>query len=176
MASKELLQAQFTDATDELLRMLQSLTQEELNTVPFEGSWTAGQLGEHLLRAYGVTEVLKGAVEPTQRPPDQKVEEVKQLFLDFNIKMKSPQAVLPQASTNDKNKLIPALKIRVEEMAEVLENYDLSMTCKEFAIPEYGPFTRLEWLWFNTIHTQRHIHQLKNIVKSLRVVTPEDRK
>lgn len=167
MASNELLKTAFSDATDELLRLLQSLTQEELNTVPFEGSWTAGQLGEHLLRAYGVVEILKGDVEPTQRPSDQKVAEVKELFLDFSTKMKSPEEILPKASFHDRRKLISALRIKVEEMMEVIENFDLSMVCKAFVIPE--TMTRLEWLWFNTVHTQRHVHQLKNIVKSLRI-------
>jgi hypothetical protein len=42
---------------------LSSIRQEQINTVPFPGSWTAGQVAEHiLLSASGVLEVIQGAV------------------------------------------------------------------------------------------------------------------
>ena len=41
---KELLSS-FDDTTAKLLHALSLFNEEELNTVPFEGSWTAGQVG-----------------------------------------------------------------------------------------------------------------------------------
>ncbi|MEN7550616.1 DinB family protein [Rapidithrix thailandica] len=158
---------QFEQTTQELLQILSSLSEKQLNTVPFEGSWTAGQVGEHLLKSYGVAEVLNGKVKPTERPIDEKVEEVKTLFLNFDIKMDSPEAIVPSEGLLEKAPMIASLETRIRQIQVVLEEADLSVTCLDFAIPEYGAFTRLEWIYFNVFHTQRHVHQLKNIVKEL---------
>ena len=38
----------FENTNVELLQLFSSFNQEQINVVPFEGSWTAGQLAEHL--------------------------------------------------------------------------------------------------------------------------------
>jgi hypothetical protein len=102
------------------------------------------------------------------RPPDQKVEEVRNLFLDFNIKMKSPEFIIPSNAPIDKERLLSSLGDRIEQINEVIQKKDLTEICEGFAIPEYGEFTRLEWLYFVLFHTQRHIHQLKDIVQKVK--------
>jgi hypothetical protein len=39
--------------------------------------------------------------------------------------------------------------------------------CMEFDFPGFGHLTRYEWLKFIVFHTQRHIHQLKQIKNAL---------
>ena len=65
--SKEILSE--LDATlKKLYDVLSSFNQETINTVPFEGSWTAAQVGEHLRKSYdGVVQLLKGKNIPTVR-------------------------------------------------------------------------------------------------------------
>ncbi len=58
---------QLQKTTDELIHGLSSLSQEQLNAVPFEGSWTAAQLGEHLHKSYNVAELLYGPVKHAKR-------------------------------------------------------------------------------------------------------------
>ncbi len=45
------LQKTLNCVTDELIQIVSSLDDEQLNQVPFTGSWTAGQVVEHVIRA-----------------------------------------------------------------------------------------------------------------------------
>jgi len=157
----------FDAATEKLTQQLSSLNEEQLNKVPFEGSWTAGQLGNHLYKSYNIIDVLKGNVEETHRDPAVKLIEIEKTFKDFSIKMKSPEMVLPTNKHIEKERLLSSLKERIEIQREAIKTMDLSKTCLDAEIPGGGPFTRQEWLGFNTIHTERHNHQLKNIIDAL---------
>ena len=159
----------FNATTDKLMEQLSSLNEEQLNKVPFEGSWTAGQLGNHLYKSYNITDVLKGNVEETHRDPVAKLAEIEKTFKDFTIKMNSPEMVLPTTKHIEKKLLLSSLKERIEEQREAIKTMDLSKTCLDAEIPGGGPFTRQEWLGFNTIHTERHNYQLANIVKMVNV-------
>src|SRR3954467_8838378 len=108
MTHNELLAA-FTDTTDELMQLLSPLSEEQLNTVPFEGSWTPGQLGDHLYKSYGLGAILNGKTEPTTRPIEEKIGPVKKVFLNFEIKMKSPDFIVPSIGHFDKAVLINGL-------------------------------------------------------------------
>ena len=50
------------------------------------------------------------------------------------------------------------LKKRIDQQREIIINEDLSKTCLDFAISGYEPLTRLEWIGFNIVYTQRHVH------------------
>ncbi|WP_186758210.1 DinB family protein [Echinicola salinicaeni] len=156
---------EFHQTTLTLLKSLSALTEEQLNFLPPSG-WSAGQLGDHLLKSYASAETLNGKTKATTRPIDQKLASVKTLFTDNTIKMESPEAILPSQEKINKKDLIDHLEERIGQIKEVILNKDLSLTCIDFSIPEYGAFTRFEWVWFNIYHTQRHIHQLKHIVQS----------
>lgn len=157
----------FETTTDELVDLLSSLTEEQLNSLPFENSWTAGQVGDHLYRSYSVMEILNGNVESTDRKPDEKLPEIEKLFLDFSIQMESPKEILPSNESIGKEGLLGRLQERIELQKDIIRSKDLSKVCLDFEIPEYGPFTRLEWIGFNTVHTQRHVHQLRKIIQNL---------
>lgn len=157
----------FDAATEKLTQQLSSLNEEQLNKVPFEGSWTAGQLGNHLYKSYNIIDVLNGNVEETHRDPAVKLIEIEKTFKDFTIKMKSPEMVVPTNKHIEKERLLSSLKERIEIQREAIKTMDLSKTCLDAEIPGCGPFTRREWLGFNTIHTERHNYQLANIIESL---------
>lgn len=154
---------EFHKTTLSLLKALTSLTEEQLNFCPKKG-WSAGQIGEHILKSYASVQTLNGNTEQTLRPFDQKLEPIKTLFLDTSIKMDSPTAILPSQEKIIKKDLIKGLEDRIEQLKKVIQNKDLALTCTDFSIPEYGEFTRFEWVWFNIYHTQRHLHQLEKII------------
>jgi hypothetical protein len=160
----ELLQ-EFDEVGDQLLQLLSPLEEEQLNQVPFHGSWTAGQVGDHLYKSYEILHILHGHVEECNRPADQKLPPLKKAFEDFSIKMNAPEEVLPREEYLKKEDLLAALRKSLDQQREALLTTDLTKLCLEFAIPGNGHFTRLEWLGFNVIHTRRHLHQLKNIIE-----------
>jgi uncharacterized damage-inducible protein DinB len=170
MTQKELWK-EFSKQTRELLDLLSSLSQEQMNTVPFEGSWTAGQLGDHLLKSYGLSKVLDGKTVATERPVDEKIKKIRELFLNFDIKFKSPEFIVPGNGPMDKEKLLKGLEDKIRYVSAFIESHDdLSRTCLDAELPGAGTLTQTEWVQFMTVHTQRHVHQLKNMVKKLEYI------
>ncbi len=67
-----------------------------INLVPFKGSWTPGQLAQHVIMSdSGFIEMINGPVKDSEREPDQMKAAIERDFLDFNTKMKSPDFVVP---------------------------------------------------------------------------------
>ena len=56
------------------------------------------------------------------------------------------------------------ITFKIREAAKTLK---MSEICSAFSFPLYGELTRLGFMWFIVYHTQRHIHQLKNIAQKL---------
>jgi len=56
----------------EFQELISSFDKAQLNAVPFEGSWTPGQVAQHIIMANsGFGEVLNGPVIDTERAPDE---------------------------------------------------------------------------------------------------------
>ena len=102
--------------------------------------------------------------------PDEKVKEIRRDFGDFSIRMTSPDFVVPGNKQYDREELLQSLSALKTEIVNAANHFDLSETCMEFAFPVYGHLTRLETINFIIVHTQRHIHQLKNIYQKLHVM------
>jgi len=167
MTHTELFNA-FADTTGELMDLLSPLSEDKLNTVPFEGSWTAAQLGDHLYKSYGIATVLNGKTEATTRPVDEKVEGIKGVFLNFDIRMQSPEFIVPGSGHFDKTILLTGLAKRINFVKDYITNTDdLSVTYLDFQLPNMGTLTGVEWVQFMTMHTIRHVRQLKRIVAAL---------
>ncbi len=158
---------QLQKTTDELIHELSSLSQDQLNAVPFEGSWTAAQLGEHLHKSYNVAELLYGPVKNTERDPAEKVKSIEDALLNFETKMISPDFIVPENKEYDKNSLISSLKESINKITHGAETLKLEETCSAFSLPGLGEMTRTEWIYFVIYHTQRHVHQLKNIAEKV---------
>lgn len=156
--------SEMDNTVSDLTSTFDLFSNETFNKVPFKGSWTAGQVAEHMLMsAAGVAEAVGGKTEPSTRRPDEHVAMLRSLFLNFDIKMKSPDFILPSDAAKDqgelKEKLIRAFKV----LREVAKSADLNEMCMDFEMPTLGFMTRLELINFAIVHTQRHVRQLKNI-------------
>ncbi|MES2809912.1 MAG: DinB family protein [Bacteroidota bacterium] len=160
------LVTELEDAKTGLLAAVNAISEDKFNTVPFEGSWTAGQVSDHLLQSLGV-EVLYGRTETTERAPDQNVAPLGQAFLDFTIKMKSPDFILPGDGPHKKQIYLNDFVSTFNKLIEAAKTLDLTQTCLDFTMPVMGALTRLEFLWFYVFHTKRHTYQLQNIAKAL---------
>lgn len=145
-----------------LLETISSFSAAQINTRPFEGSWTAGQVAEHIYKASDCS-IVYGSTGPTDRQPDEQVQAIRDLFLNFNAKYPSPQMILPTQESHQKEALLQDLRQRWDSLINAAQTVPLEDTCLDFVVYGFGPFTRYEWIQFINIHTQRHIHQLKNI-------------
>ncbi len=91
MINKEELKQQVTETFDGFIALVASFGDEEINKIPFEGSWTPGQVADHMINGTsGIPRLVHAQVEATSRAADEKVQAIKDVFLDFSLKMKAP--------------------------------------------------------------------------------------
>jgi DinB superfamily len=162
---KEELLAALKNMVLELMQVLNGFDGQNINTVPFEGSWTAAQVVDHITRSnMSITKAftLKGAT--LNRDPAERVQELKNVFLNFNSKFQSPDFILPTQQVYEKKMLVALLNRSVDKIKEVSCRADLSEMINH---PAFGDITKFEILHFVLFHTQRHIHQLKKIFQSV---------
>src|SRR3954463_8234782 len=63
--------------TEEFVDILSSFDQEEINTIPFEGSWTAAQLADHITKSNrGIAQALEMPGRKAERKADERVKEL----------------------------------------------------------------------------------------------------
>ena len=166
---KEEISAEINKTITDLLQLLTLFGEKQINVIPFEGSWTAGQLAKHVLMSnLGFIEIINGTFKETQRQPDEMVQKIKTDFLDFSTKGQSADNLKPALIDYSKNELLISFETLKEKINHVIETSDLTKTCTAFELPIYGFLTGWEALHFILYHTQRHIHQLKNILKKIK--------
>jgi hypothetical protein len=157
----------FDETSEDLLQTVSSFSEEEFNEIPFDGSWTAAQVADHLRKSLkGTGKILYGEVRQTERKLDENVEGLKSIFLNFDIKFKSAESILPSEKPLGKPFIYQNLKEASEVISKAINTLDLSFTCP-VPFPKMGELTRYEWISLATFHIQRHIRQLKNIKEHL---------
>jgi hypothetical protein len=158
--------AQVESIKEKLIQTLAFIKQDEINRIPFKGSWTAGQVGEHInLSVSGMIKTLSAPANITEREPDRYVKGIKDMFLNFGLKFQAAQAIMPTAKHHDKETLINTLTDTFKSFINIVRAEDLTGTFPGIQFPGMGQLTRLEWVYLTIYHTQRHIHQLKEMRK-----------
>lgn len=157
--------AELNEVMEDFMETLASFDEDEYNQIPFEGSWTPGQVAQHvLLSVSGLTDVLAGEDSETERLPDMHIAIIKGIFLDFDNKMQSPDFICPPAIDYDRQEQLDELERLQERLDEIIPGADMSRTCTGIEFPTLGRLTRTEIAHFLVYHTTRHAHQLKNIL------------
>lgn len=156
---------------NDIAATLKGIENSLIDTIPFEGSWSIGQVAEHLIKAGTGIDTFMETGETTQRPPDQMIPRLKSVFLDLSIKMETPDFIKPTATQHEKEALIAGLEAIRNGLIHAVETMDLTQTCTLGELPTYGFMTRLEWAWFVVFHTTRHTNQMKNIHTHLLTTT-----
>ena len=154
------------EAVSQLHRLISSLNENKINTIPYKDSWTAGQLIRHVIKSTdGMGKAMDMKSKPAERDPQERIPELKKTFLDFNIKMKSPDFIIPEEGPYEKQSIIKELNRSFEKLKESTEKANLSEIVEGLPL---GPITKLEILHFVLYHTQRHIHQMEKIFDALK--------
>ena len=166
---KNNLQNTIVEAKDEFLEALDLFGQDNINTIPFEDNWTGGQVAEHILKSVsGILQTLNGPTTATSRNPEEHVKMLGEVFLNMEIKMKSPDFIIPSDSPKDKFFLRTSLAKTFDGIEEAAGKDDLTETCTSLEMPTIGLLTKIEWIQFACFHTRRHAQQLKNIAGQLK--------
>ena len=165
-STKEELLTAISEAVSDMGDLMESLDETQVNTVPYEDSWTAGQLFNHVTKSInGMAGAMLKESEPAERDPAEKIADFKKTFLDFSIKMKSPEMILPDDGPFQKQESIQALTASFEKMKEPTKKANLNELLTGLPM---GDVTKLELLHFVLYHTQRHLHQMHKIADALK--------
>ncbi|WP_316634983.1 DinB family protein [uncultured Flavobacterium sp.] len=158
------IQKDIVETFKNLNGILSSFSEEEINSVPFKGSWTPGQVVQHIILGNsGYPELFAGKTQKTIRKHDEHVKELEAIFLNFNTKMDAPDFLRPEIKNYDKNSLTLSLHQIESDLLSASKNNDLTLTCLDFNVPGFENFTIHEWINFALIHSQRHTNQLQKI-------------
>ena len=153
---------EFTAMGDAILH----LSETEINEIPFENSWTAAQVVRHVTKsAKGVSLAMDMPAEAAQRDPGEKIEQLRNSFLDFSVKMKSPEFVVPEDDPYQKDKLLKGFNEALQAVKNAAAGTPLDGLVK--GLP-FGEITKLELLHFVLYHTQRHLHQLHKVKEAIK--------
>lgn len=162
---RTLLKQEASRSFDRFIQLLSSVHADRFHTIPFAGSWTAAQTGDHVRKFLeGVAQAGDLPAAAAERYCDDFVEPLRLMFLNFDIKMQAPEFVQPDSRPADKDILIRKLSAASGKVLHLIQEEDLTLICKGFDFPTIGELTRLEWVYFGIWHTQRHTHQLKNMM------------
>ena len=133
------LAIEIEQSVDDFLMTLSKFDNEQLNTVPFVGSWTAGQVADHLRKA---TDGLPDQnTRPAHRDPELHVETLQALFLNFNVKYESPEFIIPDEGPFESRLLVKQFERLKSDNAAIARTKDLSLLCLDFEMPGLGALT-----------------------------------
>src|SRR5690349_3528947 len=105
-----------------LFETIDGFTPEAFNQVPFEGSWTAAEVVEHLRRSDGgLLKMLNGEKQQPGRDPGANLPKMKSSFLNFDVKLKSPETIVPEHREYDKEHLKEAFATRRAAIVDAVQ-------------------------------------------------------
>ncbi|MBD1371354.1 DinB family protein [Hazenella sp. IB182357] len=151
----------------DLVNLVSSLNEEEINYKPHKENWSIAQVLFHLaLVEKAVTFQLSSVpVEKDEPIPEKPI----LLTLDRTVKVKVPTPDFePKNSHFHLPELIEKLSKTRAKLLETYERYDKEkLHTQGFTHPAYGLLHIEQWLQFIRLHEQRHLEQIKDIKLSL---------
>lgn len=147
--------------SSQYLAILDKMTEEEINTVPAFGGWTAGQVVNHITKANN-SKFFFAEGSKTDRAIDERIPELRRVFSDIENKMSSPEFIIPENRVYTKQESIEGIQQVFQALAENLPKSDLTQTIERL----FGKATKWETAHFVAIHSQRHLIQLEKIQRS----------
>lgn len=160
----EKLLPDFTAAAGTFTGVLKTVPGEVFNRVPFEGSWSPAQVGDHVLKFLnGIKAALELPQAEPGRAPDAHEPVLREIFLNFERKAKAPAFVEPATGHIDKTALLNALEETTGALNTRIGDGRLLTLCAGAPFPTLGDMTGMEWVLFGNYHLQRHTRQLEQM-------------
>jgi hypothetical protein len=165
---EEIISNYFDGAMVKLSEMIASFDDHDFNKIPFEGSWTAGQVAEHVYKSISdMPSLLLTETKEAGRDIFEKCEAIGAIFLNFDVKLKSPDFILPTNEPKQVSAFVDGFSEKVNEISKAMKQVDLSRLYTRFQFPTIGELTGWEWIYFAAAHSTRHTLQMKKIRERL---------
>lgn len=163
--SKELLAA-IADRVNQLTGLMAAVDENKVNTVPYEGSWTAPQLLTHVAKSInGMARAMQTEGTIADRDSGERIEELSNIFLDLSRKFNAPAFIVPEEGPYERQATIDKLNRSFERFRESAAAANMNELVE--GLP-FGAVTKLEVIYFVLFHTERHLHQMRRICEALK--------
>jgi hypothetical protein len=159
--ANQILAMEIEETFEELANAISEIKDNSFNDQPFPGSWTAGQTAEHIIICG--SGIPDRNTEASGRDYNQKVNQLKELFLNFDLKFEAAPSLTPGPGPYDKGDTIGKIRKIKTHLKTIAAKEDLEALCIDMEFPTFGLLTRYEWLSFINFHTKRHTRQIINI-------------
>ena len=153
----------YRDLSGQYTAILEPMDENELNRVPYTGSWTAAQVIQHIGKA-NHSGFLSAPGEKAIRDIGELIPMLEREFLNFDIKMSSPDFLVPANREYSKQETLDLIQTVFQSLAENLQDSDLTLILDT----PIGRVTKWELVNFIVFHSKRHLHQLEKIQKALK--------
>lgn len=118
---------QFIQTTNDFVDLLDSFDENEFNEKPFEKSWSAAQVGDHIyLSVKKLPMLFAGDSTGVIRDHAAKIEMLRSTFLNFDTKLQSPAFIIPSEEPYNKEALMRSLKDSFNAIVQCIQQYDLT--------------------------------------------------
>ena len=162
----EALAELLTHTVGQLSNTVASFGEADFNRIPFEGSWTAAQVAEHVLKSMEfIHPMLNGPVEPTARNPEEHIVYLQEIMANMSVKAQSAPMLFPGEEPLNRSEIQERLRTAQNNFLADVRQLDLSETCTTLEFPGVGLMTRIEFISFAAFHAGRHCRQMENIHK-----------
>lgn len=153
----------------DLDRTLSRFSAETLNAVPFEGSWTAGQVAEHIIKSqlHIIAPLSEGPASTADRLYDEEVNTIQEIFRDKESKTKTDKSIAPGPPPHNFKTLLGTLQKQKEQQIEIIKTKKLEELSDTLEFPGIGQLSRYEWIHMMIEHGQRHRRQIDTIYGKL---------
>lgn len=155
------LKQQLQEVFENFISGLSPLTSHIINKQPLQGTWTIGQLAQHVVLA--TSGLGDEKTKPADRPYNQFESSIRETFLGKE-KFQAPEFIDPEKKNYALQDLIAALRSNRNELLKGTEEKELTALCLDIELPGWGYLTRYEWLKLIIYHVQRHTEQLKKLI------------
>lgn len=150
----------------ELLNEVESVSEEKFHQKPEDGSWSVGQLVDHLQKIENVlTETFK-QIAPSAE--DRKAEEKNlEIVTDRSYKKAAPESVAPGEEPINREEVLMALTEARRDLMAYVDMLDFDLSAKSLKHPVMGELSVKQWVEFIGYHEERHLDQLREIKRAV---------
>ena len=156
----------------ELIKKVESLTQEQWHYKPAPEVWSIAEICEHILKAESV--VLKRVDNPEamEYKPEllenykEKGAEMIAFIVGRQEKFQAPDPVAPSGKISSPEEFITAFEKRRDETVELVKSIDKPIKAYYEVFGPVGEVNGYHWLMFISAHTERHMIQLAEVLDS----------
>src|SRR5689334_2840760 len=115
------------ETIQQLLDEMSVLNEDQVNQVPYKDSWTPAQLFRHIAKSNrGIAKAMEMPSKPTDRDPGERIEQLKNTFLDFSTKLQAPEFIIPEPGPYQKQAIIEELEASFEKLKRNVNQIELT--------------------------------------------------